>query len=122
MHLVRDKGFEKRAQLYSVKVYSKQSGNYLDLDFKEVFFIAISNNTLFPKEIDYISTHNIHEIKTNGHYLKDFQFIFIKLPKFTKGKDKVEQLETTIERWCFFFTHAEETTDKDLRKIAEKLP
>ncbi len=40
MQLARDKGFEKRAQLYAAKAYSRQSGNYIDL--KKVFFIAIS--------------------------------------------------------------------------------
>ncbi len=118
MQLARDKGFEKRAQLYAAKAYSRQSGNYID--FKKVFFIAISNSTLFPPEVEYISTHNIREIKTNGHYLKDFQFVFIELPKFTKNK--VEQLESTVERWVFFFRYAENTTDKDLKDIAEKSP
>ncbi|WP_353273992.1 Rpn family recombination-promoting nuclease/putative transposase [Wolbachia endosymbiont (group A) of Ennomos erosarius] len=121
MQLARDKGFEKRAQLYAAKAYSRQldkSGNYIDL--KKVFFIAISNCNLLPKEVDYISTHNIRDIKTNGHYLKDFQFIFIELPKFSKSK--VEQLESKVERWCFFFKYAEETTEEDLQKIAEKAP
>ncbi|MDG7053624.1 MAG: Rpn family recombination-promoting nuclease/putative transposase [Wolbachia endosymbiont of Alcedoecus sp.] len=121
MQLARDKGFEKRAQLYAAKAYSRQldkSGNYIDL--KKVFFIAISNSTLFPPEVEYISTHNIRDIKTNGHYLKDFQFVFIELPKF--GKNRVEELESTVERWCFFFKYAEDTTDEDLRNIAEKSP
>ncbi len=118
MQITRDKGFEKRAQLYAAKAYSRQRGDYADL--KKVFFIAISNKTLFPDEVEYISTHNIREIKTNGHYLKGFQFIFIELPKFKK--DKVEQLENTIERWCFFFKHAEDTTEEDLKEIAKKTP
>ena len=118
MQVAKTKGFEKRAQYYAAKAYSRQSGNYID--FKKVFFIAISNSTLFPTEVEYISTHNIREIKTNGHYLKDFQFVFIELPKFTKNK--VEQLESTVERWCFFFRYAEDTTDEDLKDIAEKAP
>jgi predicted transposase/invertase (TIGR01784 family) len=65
-------------------------------------------------------SHNIREVKTNGHYLKDFQFVFIELPKF--AKNRVEELESTIERWCFFFKYAEDTTDEDLRNIAEKSP
>jgi len=121
MQLARDKGFEKRAQLYAAKAYSRQldrSGNYIDL--KKVFFIAISNCNLFPEEIDYISTHSIRDIKTNGHYLKDFQFVFIELPKFPKNA--VEQLENIVERWLFFFKYAEDTTDEDLKKIAEQAP
>lgn len=70
MQVTRDNGFEKRAQLYAAKAYSRHSGNYID--FKKVFFIAIANCTLFPREVEYISTHNIRDIKTNGHYLKDF--------------------------------------------------
>ena len=31
---------------------------------------------------------------------------------------KVEQLENSTERWCFFFKYAEETTKKDLKKTA----
>ncbi|WP_353269887.1 Rpn family recombination-promoting nuclease/putative transposase [Wolbachia endosymbiont (group A) of Myopa testacea] len=121
MQLARDKGFEKRAQLYAAKAYSRQldkSGNYIDL--QKVFFIAISNCNLLPEEVDYISTHNIRDIKTNGHYLKDLQFVFIELPKFTKNR--VEQLKNTTERWCFFFKYAEETTEEDLKKIAAEAP
>ena len=121
MQLARDKGFEKRAQLYAAKAYSRQvgkGGEYIDL--KTVFFIAISDNTIFPEEVNYISTHNIRDMKTNGHYLKGFQFVFIELPKF--AKNRVEELESTIERWCFFFKYAEDTTDEDLRNIAEKSP
>lgn len=118
MQVARDKGFEKRAQLYAAKAYSRQSGNYADL--QKVYFIAISNCNLFNEEVSYLSTHNIRDIKTNGHYLKDFQFVFIELPKFTKSR--VDELETTVERWCFFFRYAEETTNEDLKKIAEQEP
>ncbi len=49
MQLARDKGFEKHAQAYAGKVYSRQSGRYTNL--KKVFFIAISNCILFPKSL-----------------------------------------------------------------------
>jgi predicted transposase/invertase (TIGR01784 family) len=42
------------------------------------------------------------------------------LPKFLKST--VDQLENTIERWCYFFRYAEDTTDEDLKKIAEQAP
>ncbi|ONI56441.1 putative transposase [Wolbachia pipientis wUni] len=42
------------------------------------------------------------------------------MPKFSKSK--VEQLESTVEGWCFFFKYAEETTEEDLKEIAEKAP
>ncbi len=99
----RDKGFEKRAQLYAAKAYSRQadkSGKYIDL--KKVFFIAISNCNLFPDKLDYISSHTIRGEKTYEHDLKDFQFVFIELPKFPKNKE--EQLESIVDRWLFFFS------------------
>ncbi len=81
----RDKGFEKRAQLYAAKAYSRQadkSGKYIDL--KKVFFIAISNCNLFPDKLDYISSHTIRDEKTNEHDLKDFQFVFRGCPETSK--------------------------------------
>ncbi|AAW70962.1 Rpn family recombination-promoting nuclease/putative transposase [Wolbachia endosymbiont of Brugia malayi] len=121
VQLAINKGFEKRVQPYAVKAYSRQldkSGNYI-VDLKKVFFIAISNCNLLSEKVDYISTHNIHDTKTNGHYLKDFQFIFIELPKFSKSK--VEQLINIVEHWCFFFKNAEDTTETDLKRVAKKV-
>jgi predicted transposase/invertase (TIGR01784 family) len=118
MQVARDKGFEKRAQLYAARAYSRQSGSYVDL--KKIFFIAISNFILFPKDVGYISTHNIRDMETNGHYLKDFQFVFVELPKFSKKK--VDELANTVECWCYFFRYAEETTEEDLKKIAKHEP
>ncbi len=95
MQLTRDKGFEKRAQLYAAKAYSRQldkSGNYIDL--KKIFFIAISNCNLLPEEVDYISSHTIRDEKTNEHDLKDFQFVFIELPKFPNTNSHY-----TANRW-----------------------
>ncbi|WP_454898439.1 Rpn family recombination-promoting nuclease/putative transposase, partial [Wolbachia pipientis] len=37
-------------------------------------------------------------------------------------KNKEEQLESIVDRWLFFFKYADETTEEDLRKIAEKAP
>lgn len=68
MQLARDKGFEKRAQAYAGKVYSRQSGRYTNL--KKVFFIAISNCILFPKKSNYISSNTIRDEETNEHDLQ----------------------------------------------------
>jgi len=118
MQLARDKGFEKRAQYYAAKAYSRQSGRYANL--QKIFLIAISNCVLFPDKSNYISSYTIRDDETNEHDLQDFQFIFIELPKFPK--DKADQLTSTVERWCFFLKYAEETTGEDLKKIAEETP
>jgi predicted transposase/invertase (TIGR01784 family) len=42
---------------------------------------------------------------TNEHLLKDIQFSFIDLPKFTK---EIHELETPIDRWIHFIKYAQE--------------
>ncbi|WP_341823177.1 PD-(D/E)XK nuclease family transposase, partial [Wolbachia endosymbiont (group A) of Clivina fossor] len=52
---------------------------------------------------------------TCKHYLNDFSFTFIELPKFPKTKE--DQLENIVEKWCYFFRYAAETREEDLDKI-----
>ena len=120
MQVSPSKGFEKRAQYYASKAYSRQlnsgqgeDGLYKNL--KEVIFIAISNYNIFPKKAEYISHHVILDKKTYENDLKDFSFSFIELKKFPL--DKIEQLTTIIEKWCYFFKYAGETSEADLKKL-----
>ncbi|WP_338406802.1 Rpn family recombination-promoting nuclease/putative transposase [Wolbachia endosymbiont (group A) of Longitarsus flavicornis] len=116
MQVARTSGFEKRVQFYASKAYSSQAGvgdQYQNL--KEVIFIAITDFILFPHKSDYKSDHVILDKVTYEHDLKDFSFTFIELPKFPKTKE--DQLENIVEKWCYFFKYASETSEKDLRKI-----
>ncbi|MGL9718122.1 MAG: Rpn family recombination-promoting nuclease/putative transposase [Wolbachia sp.] len=116
MQVARVSGFEKRAQFYASKAYSSQASvgsKYQDL--KEVIFIAITDFVLFPKKTAYKSDHVVLDKKTYEHDLKDFSFTFIELPKFPKTKE--DQLENIVEKWCYFFKYASETSEKDLKKI-----
>ena len=47
--------------------------------------------------------------------MKDFSFSFIELPKFQI--DKIENLKTIIEKWCYFFKYAAKTSEADLKRI-----
>jgi predicted transposase/invertase (TIGR01784 family) len=117
MQVAQHKGFEKRAQYYASKAYVSQmekGGVYENL--KEVIFIAIANFTMFPGKESYKSDHVILDRENHQHDLKDFSFTFLELEKFTKTKD---QLKTMIEKWAYFFKHAEETSEEDLHKIFE---
>jgi predicted transposase/invertase (TIGR01784 family) len=113
-------GFEKRAQYYAAKAYSRQlekgqkeGARYIDL--KAVIFIAISDNIIFPDKVFYKSDHVILDKDTYTHDLKDFSFTFIELPKFKITN--INLLTNIIEKWCFFFKHADETSEADLRKL-----
>ncbi|MCM1001761.1 Rpn family recombination-promoting nuclease/putative transposase [Wolbachia pipientis] len=116
MQVARTSGFEKRAQYYAAKAYSSQAdigARYQDL--KGVIFIAITDFVLFPNKPEYKSDHVTLDQKTFKHDLEDFSFTFIELPKFPKTKE--DQLESIVEKWCYFFRYANETSDEDLRKI-----
>ena len=113
-------GFEKRAQYYAAKAYCRQTnrgsgddGKYANL--KEIIFIAIADCILFPDKKNYKSDHVILDKENYDHDLKDFYFTFIELPKFKK--EKIEELENMVEKWCYLFKYAKRTTKEDLEKI-----
>ncbi|WP_395462889.1 Rpn family recombination-promoting nuclease/putative transposase [Wolbachia endosymbiont of Cantharis cryptica] len=116
MQVAKTKGFEKRAQYYAAKAYSRQADKgdqYHNL--KEIIFIAIADCILFPNKSGYKSDHIIQDKDTNEHDLKDFYFTFIELPKFPKTKE--DQLDSIVEKWIYFFRYADETSEKELEKI-----
>ena len=120
MQVASTGGFEKRAQYYASKAYCGQlnkgqeaDGQYKNL--KEVIFIAIADCILFPGKSDYKSNHITLDKKTYDHDLKAFSFTFIELPKF--NRDNIEQLDNIVEKWCYFFKHANHTSEADLKKL-----
>ncbi len=115
MQVARRTGFEKRAQYYAAKTYSRQLNggeNYQDL--REVIFLAITDFVMFPDKPAYKSNHVILDKETLTHDLKDFSFTFLELPKFNKA---IAELETIVDKWAYFFKHAEETTETELPQI-----
>jgi predicted transposase/invertase (TIGR01784 family) len=120
MQVSPQQGFEKRAQYYAAKAYSRQlnkgkeeGARYIDL--KAVIFIAISANIIFKDKICYKSDHIILDKESYAHDLQDFSFTFIELPKF-KITD-INLLTNIIEKWCYFFKNAAKTSEADLRKL-----
>ena len=105
MQVAETDGFDKRVQYYTCRDYSMQierGDEYPKL--KPTYFIGILDFDYFESE-GYLSHHIIVNGKTYEHKLKDIQFTFIELEKFTK---EVHELETLIEKWTFFIKHAEE--------------
>ena len=115
MQVAKRAGFEKRAQYYAAKTYSRQLNdgeNYHDL--KEVIFLAITDFVMFPDKKVYKSNHVILDQATYTRDLKDFSFTFLELPKFTKN---IDELTSMVDKWAYFFKHAEETNEKELPQI-----
>ena len=120
MQVALTKGFQKRAQYYAAKAYSRQLNSGQEEDgiyqnLKEVIFIAIADCIIFPDKSEYKSDHVILDKNNYDHDLQDFSFTFIELPKFKK--DKIEELSNIVEKWCFFFKNAAKTSEEDLKKL-----
>ncbi|MBA8755010.1 Rpn family recombination-promoting nuclease/putative transposase [Wolbachia endosymbiont of Drosophila bicornuta] len=116
MQVAKTKGFEKRAQYYAAKAYSRQADKgdqYQDLT--EIIFIAIADCILFPNKSEYKSDHVMLDKDSYEHDLKDFYFTFIELPKFPKTKE--DQLGSIVEKWIYYFKYADETSEEELEKI-----
>jgi len=115
MQVARTRGFEKRAQYYAAKAYSRQLESGDDYHrLKEVIFIAITDFVMFEDKPNFYSTHCILDKETYDHDLKDFSFTFLELPKFKKN---INELDNLIEKWAYFFKHAEETGEKEVPQI-----
>jgi predicted transposase/invertase (TIGR01784 family) len=71
---------------------------------------------MFPDKPDYKSDHVILDKTSHSHDLKDFYFSFLELPKFTKN---IDELNNRVEKWAYFFKHAEETSEAELARIVE---
>jgi predicted transposase/invertase (TIGR01784 family) len=103
MQVEKELAFAKRALYYSSKAYSQQlktAEKYHEL--KPVIFLGILDFTLFEHEKP-LSRHLILNTQTMGHDLKDLEFNFIELPKFTLTETA---LETVTDKWMYFLSQA----------------
>lgn len=105
MQVEKDKTFTKRALYYSSKAYSQQldkSEKYHLL--KPVIFLGILDFTMFD-HASPCSRHLILNGENQSHDLKDLEFNFVELPKFTKPE---AGLATVTDKWLYFLKHADD--------------
>jgi predicted transposase/invertase (TIGR01784 family) len=120
MQVEREAGFEKRVQYYAAKAYIEQRGKdtgYKDL--KEVIFIAVLDHVLFPDKEASHSYHQIRDVQTCAHDLKDFSFFFMELGKFRKD---VHHLEGMLEKWMYFLKNGEDMSPEEFRALVAGAP
>ena len=77
--------------------------------------MAIVDFVMFPDKAAYQSNHYLLDDETYSRDLHDFSFTFLELPKFKKS---IDALENIVERWTYFFKHAEETKEQDIELVA----
>lgn len=72
---------------------------------------------MFKDKEAFKSDHVILDKNTLENDLKDFSFTFLELPKFKKGK---KDLKTMIDKWAYYFKHANEITPDYLKALDSK--
>ena len=125
MQKASDSGFIQRALEYASHVYLSQRTKDKKTKndrvgykkMRPVIFLAIMEETLFPKKEAYLSHHQIRDILTGEHDIKQMSFSFLELSKFHK---KFEELETNIEKWAYYFKHAAHIEPERLEKILQE--
>lgn len=103
MQVAKETWFSQRAMFYSSKAYSQQlsiGGNYQEL--KPVIFLGILNFEAFDHE-SHFSRHLLLNSETKQHDLKELEFNFVELPKFTKSEN---ELDTVADKWIYFIQQA----------------
>ena len=105
MQISHIEGLRKRFTYYAAKAYASQierGDEYPKLN--QVIFIGILNFKEFDTE-DYLTRIQLLNTATYQQELKDLEFNFIELPKFTK---QAQDVKTVLEKWIFFLKHADE--------------
>jgi predicted transposase/invertase (TIGR01784 family) len=111
MQVEKETAFAKRAVYYSSKAYSQQLKKAQKYHLlKPVIFLGILDFNMFEHD-SVISRHLILNKDTGQHDLKDLEFNFIELKKFTKSQT---QLESVADKWIYFLQHAD-----DLDRVPE---
>lgn len=105
MQISHVEGLRKRFTYYTSKAYVSQIERGQDYPkLNQVIFIGILDFKEFDTE-HYLTRIQLLNTQTYQQELKDLEFNFIELPKFTK---KEEELKTVLEKWIFFLKHADE--------------
>jgi predicted transposase/invertase (TIGR01784 family) len=105
MQVEKNLGFQKRIIYYTSKAYVQQldkGQKYHTL--KPVIFLGILDFSIFEHE-HHFSRHLILNLENQKQDLKDLEFNFIELPKFTKTE---AELKTISDKWIYFIKYADD--------------
>jgi len=98
LHNSRQSNFKERALFYTTFPIQRQAiDNKMDRTIKPICYIGLLGFIFDTISPDYLHTIQLMD-KNNTAFFKDFQLIFVELPKFIKNK---ECLETDLDKWLF---------------------
>jgi predicted transposase/invertase (TIGR01784 family) len=112
--------FDKRIQYYVSKEYSSQIERGDDYSkLTPVVLVGVLEFEYFEGN-NYLTRHLILNTETQKNELKDINFNFIELPKFTK---ELNECKTLMDKWIYFIKNAEnlevipsDVTDEGLKE------
>ena len=117
MQLSHEKGFDRRALYYAARAYCSQRTKKKKFhDLKDVYFLAITDFSPFPKKKTWLSRIGLKDLETNELDIDAIQLLFMQLPLFKKTKKDLKGMSLR-EKWAFFFKYADETKEEELQKI-----
>ena len=95
MQVAEAESFAKRVLYYTSQSYSGQIDRGEDYHkLKPAYFIGILDFSIGTNP-NYISCHKVMDVETGEHIIRDVEFNFIELTKFTKS---IDELETNIDQ------------------------
>lgn len=104
MQVAEPDGLDKRLLYYASKDYSQQiESGELYTQLKPVIFIGIFDFK-FTEGNKYLSHHTVCDVENGERIIKDMDFYFLELPKFTKT---LAELSEITDKWIFFIKEAE---------------
>ena len=123
MQCATDTHFINRAVAYACRAYLNQrtklsDGRHSYENMRPVIFFAIMERTLFPEKSEYLSHHKVTDVYTGENDIKNLSFSFLELSKF--NKTSIEQLDTNIEKWMYFFKNATAMDPSDVKFLEEQ--
>ncbi|MBS0622190.1 MAG: Rpn family recombination-promoting nuclease/putative transposase [Verrucomicrobia bacterium] len=111
MQVLKQEYFDKRVLYYASQAYTEQLSAGVSYGrLKPVIFLGILSFS-YTANPHWLSMHQIVEVETKEHKLKDFKFTFVELPKFSKTE---KELTSIADKWAYFLKHA-----RDLEAIPE---
>lgn len=110
MQLIEVEGFQKRVVYNACKAYATQLGVAEDYpNLNDVVAVTICNFVMWDERTatgDYrvpmLSQWSMHEEHSGAKALGELRFVFLELPKYTKGSSP----QTAGEKWAHFFQSA----------------
>ena len=96
LHNSRQSNLKERALFYTTFPIQRQAiDNKMDRTLKPIYYIGLLGFIFDTISVDYLHTVQLMD-KKNTPFFKDFQLIFVELPKFSKTS-----LVTDLDKWLF---------------------